>query len=456
MKRYSSILILLVGASLLWAQTVDITQIENRHLLLDGTLDLYFLPRDSDGNPAALKDSSDTEGIELFSISTDGAPRRQKILDLDQQAPRSQGIHFLLLIDNSGSMHEESLGGDSRYATAIFAVREFLREVNNPLDRVGLAAFNTDYTLLAPIGPVSADHSRALDQITVPGRAQSFTELYRSAIVASGELAAYKGRRAMIILSDGENYPYVLSGSPHPSYGMETVEYEEVISAMIAEGIGVYAVHIGEKEDPLLDTIAKETGGRSFRAASRQELSSVYGSIRDEIRREYRLSFRPPYTRERINELELSLGSATARGRYFVPHFLGIPAAGFMLWFLLPLGIGLVIALLLPVLIREHPAQTAEINVVGAGGRFSNATRVDLGQEKTVIGSSTAADMTIAGNPNLRDAHATIVYSKSAGNYTVQSEGEFRVNNRIKKNHILKSGDVIDLEGTTIVFDKPT
>jgi Ca-activated chloride channel homolog len=452
MKNLFCILLLVVLSVFLSAQSTDITQIENRRLLLDGTLDLYFLPRDGDGKPRTI---GSQETMELFSLDADGKRSKRRILSVEQQAPRSQGIQFLLLIDNSGSMHDEKLDGVSRYETALFAVREFLQNMDNPLDRVGIGSFNTWYTPLIGIGTVSAEHTRSLEKIKEPARAESFTELYRSAIVASADLASFSGRRAMIILSDGENYPFALSGSPHPEYGLEMPGYEEVVEAMREEGITVYAVHIGDARDKLLDTIALETGGRSFSAGSREELRSVYGSIRDEIRQEYRLRFRPPYSRYEINSLVLNVGGNEAEARYSVPHFLGLPAAYFSLWFLFPLCISALIAALLPFMVWEHAADEAEINLLSSGGRFSPSTRVHLTREVTVIGSGSRADMTVAGNPALRESHATIVFDKGSGNYTVQAEGEFRVNNRITKQQTLKSGDVIDLEGTTIVFDKP-
>jgi Ca-activated chloride channel homolog len=64
--------------------------------------------------------------------------------------------------------------------------------------------------------------------------------------------------------------------------------------------------------------------------------------------------------------------------------------------------------------------------------------------------------MTIAGNPAMRESHATVMFDKNSGNYTVAADVEFRVNNRLKKSHTLKSGDVLDFDGTTVVFDKPT
>ena len=249
----------------------EITQIENRRFLADGTLDVYFLPRNEGGRPQVL-----TENVEPELFVVDGEKRiPQRILSLEQDAPRRQGISFLLLIDNSGSMHDEYLGNMLRFETARFAVEQFLQDIDNPLDRIGLSAFNTFYTPLMPVSQVSARFENALNSIQRPAREHSYTELYRSIREAAGDLADYRGRRAIIVLSDGENFPYTLSGNPHPLYGNQEFNPQDALKTLLDEGISLYAVHIGEKQDKPLDDIAKRSGGRSFTADDRGNLMNI-------------------------------------------------------------------------------------------------------------------------------------------------------------------------------------
>ena len=452
-KRFLFIpLFALIALSTLAAQSVDITQIENRRLLLDGTIDIFFLPRTAAGEPQTL---NETDSISLYSVPESGGEEPERIVSIEQEAPGEQGINFLLLLDNSGSMHEQTIDGTSRYSTARAAVSAFLVDIDNPLDTVGIASFNTYYTSLKPISAMSPDHSRALDAIRPPNEAESFTELYRSMYTAVDELAGFSGRRAMIVLSDGENYPYTLSGNPHPLYGEENIEPEAVTEKLASEGITLYAVHIGRQRDALLDEIARRSGGRSFIADGESELNSVYNTIRDEIRSEYRLRFRPRYRESDFSTILLKVGDAESRGRYFIPHFLGLPGGAFALWYLLPILAAVALILFLLLTVWEKPVAGAEISLLTDRNRFSPSTRVDLTAEVTVIGAGEKADMTIAGDPGLKSSHATIVFDAKSGTYTIQADDEFRINNQLTRQRSLKSGDVIDFGESTVVFDAP-
>lgn len=81
-------------------------------------------------------------------------------------------------------------------------------------------------------------------------------------------------------------------------------------------------------------------------------------------------------------------------------------------------------------------------------------TRVlPLSSSKTVIGGSRSADLTIAGAPQVKQEHATILYDPKDKSYTVVGSGEITVNNQPVKTRKLEPGDVIDVGGATIVFD---
>ena len=79
---------------------------------------------------------------------------------------------------------------------------------------------------------------------------------------------------------------------------------------------------------------------------------------------------------------------------------------------------------------------------------------VSLGGAKTVIGASPRADLTIAGSPQMKDQHATIVKDPRDSSYTIaDGGGDIMVNNQPVKTRKLEPGDVIDVGGSTIVFE---
>jgi Ca-activated chloride channel family protein len=78
-----------------------------------------------------------------------------------------------------------------------------------------------------------------------------------------------------------------------------------------------------------------------------------------------------------------------------------------------------------------------------------------LTQAKTVIGGDLGADITIAGNPSIKDNAATILFDEAKGQYTiVGGGGEVLVNNKPVIKRKLESGDVINMAGTVVVFDE--
>ena len=435
-----------------FSQNISITQLDNRSMLLDGTMDLYFLFRGGDGKPAKVTEPGN---LKLFNLLPEGTRSELSITSLEQEAPRQQGINFLLLVDNSGSMHDEELDGAPRYETARYAVDHFLQEIDNPHDKVGIVSFNSYYSPLIDVSPITEEHSLVLNSIHTPTKEESYTELYRSMVIAGDQLAPFSGRRAMIVLSDGENYPYSNSGNSHPVYGNSDPPADAVVSKLMEEGITLYAVHIGKFQDKALNEIALKSGGRNFSADSKAGLSGIYTEIRDEIRQEYKLSFRAPYVKSDTGNIVLALGSTEAEGSYFTPHFLAAPSDSISPFIFLPLLIGIGIVIILLFVVWEKPVAEAELSMLPRGKNFSPSTRISLAREVTVIGAGNTDDMTIAGNPGLKTRHAAVKFNKADGSYTLVSDNEFRVNNRIKTQHRLKSGDVIDLEGTTIVFDKP-
>ena len=98
------IIFLIIAASITMSaatQDIQISQVDTNRLLLKGEIDIYFT---ASGTPESddFNVSEKTLG-ELDIKSFDTAPNRDS------------GIDFLLLIDNSGSMYEESYQGSKRH-----------------------------------------------------------------------------------------------------------------------------------------------------------------------------------------------------------------------------------------------------------------------------------------------------------------------------------------------------
>ncbi len=425
---------------------------------------MYVSVTDDHGQPV--------EGLEqgAFSIAESPTVRASKhiprISAFTPNAGAVAGITFLLLIDDSGSMYDTLDGKTTTDAAALRithareAVRTLVAGMTNPADRIGLAYFNTSYHLLSR---PTTDRSRIvslLDGIQRPASDQAYTELYASLFLAAQEFAGIQGRKAIIVLSDGENYPYALhAGKAHPVFGSRVFTFKEPITANQEEGNTIYAVSFGTGSVPdrNLKDIALQTGGRIFDARNKDELAGVYDSIHRQVAAEYLLTWRATlapaerkYVRATVAAPE---GRASVTRFYFASTVFGLPVRALTLFLVIPLYPGVS-----PSLGPDPPSPgrkggPARLEVLQTQVGHSVTRVVPLTSAKTVIGGSPKADLTIAGAPQIREQHATIIFNPKDKSYTVVGTGDILVNNQQVKTRTLESGDVIDVGGATIVFD---
>jgi hypothetical protein len=121
---------------------------------------------------------------------------------------------------------------------------------------------------------------------------------------------------------------------------------------------------------------------------------------------------------------------------------------------LLPLLAAAVLFWLLTQLKLEKRPGPATLEVLATRVGRAQTRVVPISGTKTVIGGGTRANMTITGNPSIKEEHATILYDPKKKSYTVVGEGEITVNNQAVRKRVLEPGDVINVAGATIVFDE--
>ncbi|MFP4376818.1 MAG: FHA domain-containing protein [Spirochaetales bacterium] len=443
------------------AQSVRVAQIDSGALLTRQRVDLYVSVTDGNGLPLESLEQSDFTVLE----SADGQEFTEvDIVEFTPAINQDEGITFFLLVDNSGSMYDRLDGGpapdpdDTRMAAAVEAIRDFLAEIDNPRDRVALATFNTNYQILAEPTESIRSVVALLDQIEEPESEEAYTELYRAVASTAEYLESSPGRNVIVVLSDGENFPYAEhSGEPHPEYGFEEFTIDDTVEALQRRGSSVYAVNFATAGDRSFARIARENGGLVYDASDPGELLDVYSDIRDRTLREYRIGYRAGtspaeqrYVQVVVNTRD---GSARSTRTYFAGTLFGLPTDRISVLTFLPLLLALLIAALLTLVRIKNNRTEPNIEVINARGR---ATQIqNITSPKTVIGGSEAADVTIVGAPDVRDSHATIEYDRKNNTYTVVSTEPIQVNNQPTKRRKLSPGDVVQLPGATVVFDAP-
>lgn len=439
------------------AQRLSIGQVDTGRLLIGQRVDLFVsIDAPDDAEPTL-------EEISVYE-SADGSVYREvdAIYDLASVRSLDAPLAFYVLVDNSGSMYEETVPGSEevrRIDAARDAIRDFANSITNERDRIGLAVFNTGYRELTPPSTDKAQMGDLLATIEEPAREEAYTELY-AALVASASDATAVGRRTVVVLSDGENYPYsVYEDEPHPAHGERLYTHEDAIEAFQREGLSLFAIHYAEREDPNLDVIAERTGGAVYRARGPQDLARVYREIRAELLDEYRLTYRAttiPAERRFVRvTYERGTTTLTAERPYFANTLFGGAgdvATGVLLGALI---VGLVVLAALLALVIRGGAKETSLVILDSGGAKGLEKTVALGGRDTVIGASPDADVTIADNPTVDERHAVVTYEPKTAQYTIVSDAPVRVNNQRTTKRALKPGDVINVEGTIFAFDEP-
>jgi len=131
----------------------------------------------------------------------------------------------------------------------------------------------------------------------------------------------------------------------------------------------------------------------------------------------------------------------------------GLPLDRVGVLLIVPFVLAFIALWLISLLKFEKKRGPATLEVLKTRVGRAQTRMLPLGTAKTVIGGSRSADLTIAGNPGIKERHATVVYDAKKKAYTVVGSGNLTVNNRPVKTKVLEPGDVIDVGGATIVFD---
>ncbi len=449
------------------ADYVRISQIDSSMLLLNQEVKVFVSITDETGEPA----SKLTQDAFTLYESPDAKQfvKIQKINSFQSMANYESGINFLLLVDNSGSMYTNIKGRrtrverDKRISYAKNAIITFLKSISNPKDKVGLAVYNTNYTLCSELTGDKARIEQYLDRIVQPKPEEAFTEIYASVNTAVDEFSSVKGRKAVIVLSDGQNMPYFhYTRKPHKLYGTKIYQWEEPTKYCQEEGISVYAVNFGpknERKDQGLSKIAYQTGGTVFDAYDPGQLSEVYNRIVNQILSEYLIAYNAtmqPADRKFIKvECNTVTGSASALRFYFSSTVFGLPLAGFNFLLIIPFLLAVVLLWLLSKINFQKKKSDPSIEILNPGSARVSTNFFTLDKsKKTVIGGDPSADMTLSGgSAKIKEKHATVLFDRTKQKYTIIADGNLTVNNKPVKTKLLEPGDVINVGGTTIVFD---
>ncbi len=243
-------------------------------------VELYTSVLDSRGRPA--EDVAVTE----LKVLEDGVEQRIFRFERVRDLP----IHAGILLDTSMSMID-------RLEEAEEAALHFLNRVLTERDRACLVTFNDRHQLVVPFTNRTEVLAGGLAGLVAEGE----TSLYDSLIHTLFQFNGIRGKRALILLSDGAD-----SNSRY--------QFDEVLDYARRSGVALYTIGLGI---PLRDVevrakltrLCNETGGRCFFIEHANELKTVYGSIEQELRAQYLIAYQStaPANADEFREIEVKV-----------------------------------------------------------------------------------------------------------------------------------------------------
>jgi len=227
-------------------------------------VELHVMVADRQGNPVT------DLGIEDFDVRFRGDSQEIERLALAEEVPLILG----LVIDTSESMW--ALMPDTKKAGA-----QFLTASLDEGDSAFLVDFDTQPRLAHGVTTEVVDLLRTFNGLTADG----YTALFDATIFSMLQFEETRGRKALVLLTDGDDYK--------SRYGpRRCVEYGKRL------GVPVYVISLAAIQNPRrnarrpeLEGLAEATGGQVFYINEMAELSGAYAHINRELRSQYVLTF---------------------------------------------------------------------------------------------------------------------------------------------------------------------
>ena len=202
-----------------------------------------------------------------FQVSEDGSPQT-----ITAFAAGEFPLAVAVGLDRSFSM---GAGRGARLDLAKSGARTFIGALK-PQDQVMVVAIGSDTAIVAPLSANHAAAIAAVDRLDAWGT----TPLYDATVGALDAIQPAKGRRALVLLSDGAD------------------RYSETSAAALVDEVRrrdvlVYPVAIGAARPSVFAELAAASGGRSFLVNDPRELASTLTAIARELRSQYLLGYAP-------------------------------------------------------------------------------------------------------------------------------------------------------------------
>ena len=203
-----------------------------------------------------------------FKVFEDGVIQKVESFEYVKNLPLTLGV----IIDTSASMLES-------LPEAQAAALSFLEFSIGEKDRAFTVSFDNEPYLLTKLTSRKDRLVRSLAGL----RAEGSTALYDAIIYGLYQFTGVKGKKALVVLSDGKDTA-------------SKFDYETLVEYVKKAGISIYGIGLKISGADLevkykLNKLAQATGGQTFYVDSAKNLEAVYRQINDDLRSQYLLTY---------------------------------------------------------------------------------------------------------------------------------------------------------------------
>jgi len=241
-----------------------------------------------------------------FCLNEDGHAQKIAYFERDTGMPLS----VVLAIDTSGSTHKDLWVEKS-------AAHNFVHALMRPVDQLDLMDFNSDVREVVPF----TNNVRRIDSGLEDLSTGPATALYDAIYLASQSLARRRGRKVLVVISDGGN---TVKGVDY-SQALEQARRGEVMLYSIIDLPIVADAGRETGGEHALITLSEETGGKYY-YADEGNLEQAFKKVSEDLRTQYLLGYYPSHrlTDSPFRTISVTLSKPpVAKGPYAIRHRTG-------------------------------------------------------------------------------------------------------------------------------------
>lgn len=210
-----------------------------------------------------------------FAVFEDGRPQKIAVFERVSDMP----LNLTIAIDTSGSVKKD-LDAEAD------AARRFAAAILRPQDRMSVMQFATDVTVLTPFTDKVSVIDRGLRRL----HTDFATALYDAIVQGSDLLGKHQGRKALIVISDGDD---TLGDKTYADALEHALNNEVMIYSLIDVPIEASAGRDTGGEHTLI-ALSEQTGGKYF-YVDQVGLDEAFRRVSDDLRTQYLIGYYPQH-----------------------------------------------------------------------------------------------------------------------------------------------------------------